>query len=66
MYQGGSHDLLGPMGDIVLAHEEWDIDFVAEMAVVTGDVPMGATPDGACGRLIFHCFLLKSDQTVNV
>lgn len=47
MYQGGSDDLLGPMDDIVLAHEEWGIDFESEVAVVTGDVPMGATPDDA-------------------
>ena len=47
MYQGGSDDLLGPMDDIVLAHEEWGIDFEAEIAVITGDVPMGATADEA-------------------
>jgi fumarylacetoacetate (FAA) hydrolase len=50
MYQGGSDDFLGPMDDIVLAHEEWGIDFEAEVAVVTGDVPMGATPDEATSR----------------
>ena len=47
MYQGGSDDFLGPMDDIVLAHEEWGIDFEAEVAVITGDVKMGATPDEA-------------------
>ena len=47
MYQGGSDDFLGPMDDIVLAHEEWGIDFEAEVAVITGDVPMGATADEA-------------------
>jgi fumarylacetoacetate (FAA) hydrolase len=47
MYQGGSDDLLGPTDDIVLAHEEWGIDFEAEVAVITGDVPMGVTPDEA-------------------
>ena len=47
MYQGGSDDLLGPTDDIVLAHEEWGIDFEAEVAVITGDVPMGATADEA-------------------
>ncbi|MBQ5963384.1 fumarylacetoacetate hydrolase family protein [Massilia sp. ZL223] len=47
MYQGGSDDFLGPHDDIVLAREEWGIDFEAEVAVVTGDVPMGATPDEA-------------------
>jgi fumarylacetoacetate (FAA) hydrolase len=47
MYQGGSDDFLGPMDDIVLAHEAWGIDFEAEVAVITGDVPMDSTPDDA-------------------
>ena len=28
-----------------MADEAWGIDFEAEVAVVTDDVPMGATPD---------------------
>jgi len=51
MYQGGSDDFLGPMDDIVLAHEEWGIDFEAEVAVITGDVPMGSTPDQAAQHI---------------
>jgi fumarylacetoacetate (FAA) hydrolase len=51
MYQGGSDDFIGPMDDIVLAHEEWGIDFEAEVAVVVGDVPMGATPDEAYAQI---------------
>ncbi len=47
MYQGGSDDFLGPCDDIVLKHEEWGIDFESEVAVITDDVPMGATPDQA-------------------
>jgi fumarylacetoacetate (FAA) hydrolase len=43
MYQGGSDDFLGPNDDIVLASEEWGIDFEGEVAVITGDVPMGVT-----------------------
>ncbi|MDQ6916852.1 MAG: fumarylacetoacetate hydrolase family protein [Pseudomonadota bacterium] len=42
MYQGGSDGFLGPMDDIVFADESWGIDFEAEVAVVTADVPMGA------------------------
>ena len=41
MYQGGSDDFIGPMDDIALLSEEWGIDFESEIAVVTGDVPMG-------------------------
>lgn len=54
MYQGGSDDLLGPMEDIVCADEAWGIDFEAEVAVVTDDVPMGtaATAAGAHVRLV--------------
>jgi fumarylacetoacetate (FAA) hydrolase len=51
MYQGGSDDFIGPMDDIELAHEEWGIDFEAEVAVVTDDVPMGSTPDEAFGHI---------------
>jgi fumarylacetoacetate (FAA) hydrolase len=47
MLQCASDDLLGPTDDIVVAHEEWGIDFCAGMAVVTGDVARGATPDDA-------------------
>lgn len=47
MYQGGSDDLLGPCADIVCASEDWGIDFEAELAVVTGDVPMGSSPEAA-------------------
>jgi fumarylacetoacetate (FAA) hydrolase len=47
MYQGGSDDFLGPTDDIVCASEEFGIDFEAEVAVVTGDVAMGSSPDEA-------------------
>jgi fumarylacetoacetate (FAA) hydrolase len=45
IYQGGSDDFLGPTDAIVAADEAWGIDFEAELAVVTGDVPMGASPE---------------------
>jgi fumarylacetoacetate (FAA) hydrolase len=41
MYQGASDHMLGACEDIVLADERWGIDFEAEVAVITGDVPMG-------------------------
>ena len=47
MYQGGSDDFLGPCDDAVFASEDWGIDFEAEVAVVTGDVRMGTTPEAA-------------------
>jgi fumarylacetoacetate (FAA) hydrolase len=47
MYQGGSDDLLGPCDDIVCASVEHGIDFEAEVAVITGDIAMGTSPDAA-------------------
>jgi fumarylacetoacetate (FAA) hydrolase len=46
MYQGCSDGFIAPT-DKVVAREEWGIDFEAEVTVVTGDVPMGATPEQA-------------------
>lgn len=47
MYQGGSDDFLGPCDDALFLSEDWGIDFEAEVAVVTGDIPMGASPEQA-------------------
>lgn len=47
MYQGASDDLLGPCDDVVCVSEAHGIDFEAELAVITGDVPMGCTPERA-------------------
>jgi fumarylacetoacetate (FAA) hydrolase len=47
MYQGGSDAFLGPADPIVMADEAWGIDFEAEVAVVLGDVPMGADRETA-------------------
>lgn len=47
MYQGGSDAFLGPRDTILMASEEYGIDMEAEVAVITGDVPMGATPEMA-------------------
>ena len=44
MYQGGSDDFLGPCDAVVCVSEADGIDFEAELAVITGDVRMGATP----------------------
>jgi fumarylacetoacetate (FAA) hydrolase len=62
MYQGGSDDFLGPQDDIVLAREEWGIDFEAEVCVITDDVPMGATPDQAHQRI--RLLMLANDVSL--
>lgn len=43
MYQGASDNLLGPRDPICVTNEEWGVDFEAEVAVVTDDVPQGVT-----------------------
>ena len=47
MYQGGSDDFLGPCDKVVCADEAYGIDFEAEIAVITGDVPMKTTSEEA-------------------
>ena len=44
MYQGGSDSFLGARDAIEMADEAWGIDFEAEVAIVTDDVPMGIDP----------------------
>ncbi len=51
MYQGGSDSFLGPREAIALADEAWGIDFEAEIAVVTDDVPMGVDASAALKRI---------------
>ncbi len=51
MYQGGSDTFLGPCDPIVVQNESWGIDFEAEVAVITDDVPMGISPDDAGDRI---------------
>lgn len=54
MYQGCSDSLIGPCEDVELADESWGIDFEGELAVITGDVPMGVSvrEAGAYIRLV--------------
>jgi fumarylacetoacetate (FAA) hydrolase len=47
MYQGGSDDFLGPCDDVTVPSEDFGIDFEAELAVVTADVPMGSSSEQA-------------------
>ena len=47
MYQGGSDDFMGAQDVVVCASEDFGIDFEAEIAVITADVPMNSTPDEA-------------------
>ncbi|MGF1755901.1 fumarylacetoacetate hydrolase family protein [Vibrio makurazakiensis] len=51
MYQGGSDAFIGPRENIPLGSESWGIDFEGEVAVITGDVPMGASPQKAAEEI---------------
>jgi len=51
VYQGGSDGFLGPRDPIPLADEAWGCDMEAEIVVVTGDVPQGATRDEALAAI---------------
>lgn len=43
MYQGGSDSFIGPHDPIIAADESYGIDFEAEVAVITDDVPMAVS-----------------------
>jgi fumarylacetoacetate (FAA) hydrolase len=47
MYQGGSDSFIGPREPILAADEECGIDFEAEIAAITDDVPMGIAASAA-------------------
>ncbi len=62
MYQGGSDSFLGPRDDIPVADIAWGVDFEAEIAVITDDVPMGASVEEA-GRHI-RLLMLVNDVSL--
>ncbi|HEY8508250.1 MAG TPA: fumarylacetoacetate hydrolase family protein [Steroidobacteraceae bacterium] len=47
MYQGLSHQFLGPRDDVPLPSEADGIDFEGEFGVITDAVPMGVAPEDA-------------------
>lgn len=62
MYQGGSDSFLDPTGDIVAVSEAQGIDFEAEIAVITGDVPMHVPADAA--RTHIRLLMLVNDVSL--
>ncbi len=60
--QGAADGLLGPTQALVLAREAWDIDFGAELAVVSGDLRQGATPDAALAQI--RLLMLANDVSL--
>ncbi|WGL15232.1 fumarylacetoacetate hydrolase family protein [Microbulbifer bruguierae] len=52
MYQGGSDTFLAPREAVKMPQSEgFGIDFEAEIAVITDDVPMGVSPEDALGYI---------------
>jgi fumarylacetoacetate (FAA) hydrolase len=62
MYQGGSDSFVGPCDPVWALDEAWGIDLEAEVAVVTGDVRMGATPAAAAQAI--RLLLLVNDVSL--
>lgn len=62
MYQGASDEMLGPRDDITAGSEDWGIDFEAEVAVITGDVPMGT--DALAARRHIRLLMLVNDVSL--
>jgi len=56
IYQGGSDTFLAPRDPIPAppVADDWGVDLEAELAVITGDVPLGVSAEaaGACIRLL--------------
>jgi len=47
MYRGGSDSFLGPRDPIAVPDTAWGVDLEAEVGVICGDIPMGASVEGA-------------------
>ncbi len=62
VYQGGSDDFIPPTADVPVPSEEFGIDFEAEVAVVTDDVPMGTDADEA--RRHLRLLMLVNDWSL--
>ncbi len=65
MYQGGSDCFIGPRDPILALTEDWGIDLEAEVAVITADVPMGATP-AQCAEAIRLVMLVNDVSLRNL
>lgn len=62
IYQGGSDGFLGPQDPILVTDEAFGIDFEAEVAIITDDVPMGIHADDAAKHI--RLFLLVNDVSL--
>ncbi|MBS0387779.1 MAG: fumarylacetoacetate hydrolase family protein [Proteobacteria bacterium] len=64
VYQGGSDDFLGPTDEARFPSEELGIDLEAEVAVITGDVPMATGAEQVRARRDIRLLMLVNDWTL--
>lgn len=62
MYMGASDAFIGPRDDITVEREDWGIDFEAEVAVITDDVPAGVSVNGSVRHI--KLLMLVNDVTL--
>ena len=65
MYQGGSDSFIGPRDPIFALSEEWGIDLEAEVAVITGEVGMGASVE-ECAKAVRLVMLVNDVSLRNL
>jgi fumarylacetoacetate (FAA) hydrolase len=51
MYRGGSDGFIGPRDPIAIGDPAWGVDLEAEVGVIVGDVPMGASASAAAAAI---------------
>jgi fumarylacetoacetate (FAA) hydrolase len=51
MYRGGSDGFIGPRDPIAIGDPAWGVDLEAEVGVIVGDVPMGASVSAAAAAI---------------
>jgi fumarylacetoacetate (FAA) hydrolase len=64
VYQGGSDDFLGAADPAQFRSEDDGIDLEAEVAIITGDVPMGSTATAVRERGDIRLLMLVNDWTL--
>jgi fumarylacetoacetate (FAA) hydrolase len=62
MYQGMSDGFIGPCDDMLLLDDQLGVDFEAEIAIVTDDVPMGISAENAASHI--KLVMLLNDYTL--
>ncbi len=64
IYQGGSDDLQGARTDAAFGSVDWGIDLEAEVAVITGRVPMLSNSEDVVRRGDIRLVMLANDWTL--